>query len=156
MPSSDTQFKKGNRIGAASRNTYDPRDLPRVTELAARGVRVKDIARAIGVSEDTWRLLMVNDSALAAAYDTGRGEMHDKLVGVLFEKAMSGDTVCILFSLKVFFGYRDQNDPSANLEFRPQINITLPGALPLKEFMQLEGELTKALPPKLAKELQRG
>ena len=82
-----------------------------ITKLAARGVREKDIARAVDVSEPTWLSLKRDFPEVQAAVDAGRQVMHDALVGKLYEKAMAGDTIALLFAMKVMFGYRENEPP---------------------------------------------
>ena len=148
-------IKKGEVLNpnGARRRTIASRDLPTITALAARGVRERDIARAVQVSPTTWPRLRDTDPAVNAAFEAGRQQMHDALVGKLYEKAMKGDTVALLFSLKVFFGYRE-NELTHD---RPQINIiNLPGAAPIAEYkgQTLEHEGPPALPDK--SEVSRG
>jgi len=102
-----------------------------ITKLAARGVREKDIARAVNVSEPTWIKRKNDEPALRAAFDAGRQVMHDALVSKLFERAMKGDIVPALFLLKVVFGYRENDVPD---ELRPQVVINIPAALPREEY----------------------
>ena len=157
MPSSDTQFKKGNTIGHKGKPPvpFDTGPMLKVVEeLAARGCRQTDIARACGVSAETFLRLLREDAALKNAHDAGRGQMHDALIGRLYQQAMtSPNPACLIYACKVLLGYRENDVPQ---ESRPIINITLPGALPMEKFVALEGKLAKALPPTLAKELVRG
>jgi len=100
--------------------------LPTIKELAAKGVRVKDICRAIEISEPTWTKCLAEQPEVRDAFDSGRQVMHDALVSKLFERAMKGDLVPNLFLLKCVFSYREMGDESG--EGRPNIVINLPGA----------------------------
>ena len=151
-PQGTHRFQKGHKIRNlhSQRGLPQPRraltkaDLPAITQLAARGVRETDIARALGIGAQTWQRLRREDDAVIAAYDDGKQQLHDSLIGKLYERAMNGDTACLIFSCKVLLGYRE-NEPAA--EFRPQINITLPAALPMEKFETLSAEYQKLPAP---------
>jgi hypothetical protein len=77
--------------------------------------------------------------------------MHDALVGKLYEKAMRGQDVPILFLLKTVFGYAE----GAPLgDARPQVIINLPAAVPLEQYRTIEGQMTNL--PAAIKESRRG
>src|SRR5262245_16772510 len=125
MRGSDGRFlpgKSGNANGVP-RKTLTTQHLTVVTQLAAKGVREADIARAVGLSVPTWIGLKTTVPAVADALALGQRMMHDALIGKLYEKAMNGDTVALLFMLKSRFGYKEGTEPS---EARPQIVINLP------------------------------
>ena len=146
MARNSTTWKPGTVTNPRGRapKTIAARDLAAITKLAARGCREKDIARAVGVSPPTWARIRDADPDVRAAFDAGRQVMHDALIGKLYEKAMGGDTVSLIFACKILLGYRE-ND--AAVEFKPQVTITLPGALPLEKFAALERE-ARLLPHK--------
>ena len=58
--------------------------------------------------------------------------MFEGLVGKLFEKAMGGDTIALIFSLKAFFQVRENSEVPP--ESRPHVVINLPGASPLSKY----------------------
>ena len=126
-------FKKGQSGNPAGppRKTIPTRALPQITKLAARGVREKDIARAVDMAPDTWARYKDSHPEAAHAFEAGRQIMHDALVGKLYEKAMHGDTIALIFALKIFYGYRDNTELQ---ELRPQVVINLPGAVPLDQY----------------------
>jgi hypothetical protein len=131
------RFKKGD-VGNPSggrRKTIPASKLPLITQLAARGVREKDIGRACDMSRDTWTRYRNANPEVAAAFEAGRQVMHDALVGKLYEKAMGGDTIALIFALKCFFGYRENAEVP---ELRAQVVINLPGAAALSDYKIVE------------------
>jgi len=105
-----------------------PRDgLATITDLASRGHTEKDIARALGMSAHTFSRLKGENPAVADALDEGRSIEHLALYGVLFEKAMAGDIVALLFLLKTRHGYRELADVTP--QNTVSITFKLPGAL---------------------------
>ena len=145
MAKSRTSFKSSNRANPSGRPQKEvaTRDLPVITKLAAKGVREKDIARAVGVSEPTWLRIKRDCPEVVAALDAGRQVMHDALVGKLYEKAMRGQDVPILFLLKTVFGYAEG---TALGDARPQVIINLPSAVPMEQYRTIEGEAAMNLP----------
>jgi len=139
-----TSFKPGiaPNPNGAPRKTIPASELKLITADAARGCREKDIARTLGMSALTWQRIKERDPAVQAAFDAGRQKMHDALIGKLYEKAMKGDTVSLIFACKILLGYRE-NDVA--MEFRPQITITLPDALPAEKYAALEGKAQRVL-----------
>ena len=105
--------------------------LQTITALATKGVREKDIARAVGMSVPTWIKYKADFPEALAALEDGQQAMHDALIGKLFEKAMGGDIVALLFTLKSRFAYREGDEPS---EVRPQVIINLPGATSVQQY----------------------
>ena len=145
MTKNRTSFKPGTRANphGAPRKMLPASSLKLITADAARGCREKDIARTLGMSAPTWVKCLAEQDEVRAAFDAGRQLLHDALIGKLYERAMSGKSdACLIFATKVLLGYRE-NDVA--VEFRPQINITLPGALPLEKFAALEHEGRKLL-----------
>lgn len=117
------------------RKFVDARYLPLITQLAAKGCRASDIARAVGMNERTWVKCLDEQPGVREAFDAGRQQMHDSLVGKLYQRAMHGDTACLIFAHKVLLGYRE-NEPIADQ--RPVVNITLPGpAASLEDFKRM-------------------
>lgn len=126
-------FKKGQSGNPAGprKKTVPASRLALITQLAARGVREKDIARAVDMSADTWVRCRDVQPEVANAFEAGRQAMHDALVGKLYEKAMHGDTIALIFALKIFYGYRDNAEVQ---ELRAQVVINLPGATSLDKY----------------------
>jgi hypothetical protein len=145
-------FQKGevHNPKGAPRKTLAKQDLAAITKLAAKGVRERDIARAVGVSNQVWDRQKVEQPEVQAAFHAGRQVMHDALVGKLFERAMKGDIVPNLFLLKTVFGYREGDEPQ---EVRPQITINMQGTLSPEAYREriaarhvIEHETPPALP----------
>jgi len=127
-----TRFRKGqsgNPLGREKRSV-PVTELATITALAARGVREQDIGRAVGMSQQVWARQRDAQPEVMEALNAGRQQMHDKLVGKLYAKAMSGDTVSLLFLLKSRFGYREGESAEGA---RPQVIINLPAAMPTLE-----------------------
>lgn len=123
-----TQFKPGQSGNPAGgkKLTVPASALPIITKLAAKGVRQRDIGRAIGVSQQVWNRQREAQPEVADALAAGQQKMHDALVHKLYEKAVEGDTVSLLFLLKCRFGYREGDE--LNSDSKPQVIINLPGA----------------------------
>ena len=122
-----TRFVKG-RVGnpkGEAPMVLDRALLPTIKQLASRGVREQDIARACGIDPTTWVRIRKEDPEAADAWAAGRQVMHDALVGKLYERAMKGDLVPALFLLKCVFHYREDSPAEA-----PSIVINLPPAIP--------------------------
>jgi hypothetical protein len=146
MPKEATQFKPGQSGNPAGgpRKLLKPGDLEVVTKLAAKGVREKDIARAVGMSEPTWQRLKADFENVRNALDAGRQRMHDSLVGKLYERAMAGETVPLLFLLKTRFGYREGDELGDNA--RPQVIINLPAPMSAEQYEKVVQHVPPALP----------
>ena len=109
--------------------------LQKIRDLASCGHTEKDIARALGMSASTWTRIKSEDPAALDALDAGRSVEHLKLYGKLMEKAMAGDIVAILFSLKTRHGYRELVDVSqANVV---QVVFSIPAALDPADYAKL-------------------
>lgn len=136
MPGETTQFKPGQIANPQGRRPTKiaKRDLPAISKLAARGVREGDISRWLGVSGPTWQRIKRDQQEVQDALDAGRQKMHDALIGKLYERAMAGETVPLLFILKARFGYREGDELGGSAQ--PQITINLPGAVPLAQYVE--------------------
>jgi hypothetical protein len=66
-----------------------------VEKLTAYGVTQDHIAREIGISQKTLQTHYRDE------IDLGTARANAKVAGVLFEKAMAGDTACLIFWLKI-------------------------------------------------------
>ena len=132
MPS-DTRFKPGHKPAPPTRRfkkSVAAADLPTITQLAARGVREIDLARSLGLSQHSWERIKRDDPAVMEAFAAGRQQMHDALVGKLFEQALKGQLVPTLFLLKTVFHYREDAPPEM-----PHIVINLPHAAPATNYL---------------------
>lgn len=107
-----------------------------IHDLAADGFSVRGVAARLGTSQDTLRLWFERHPKLQEAFEQGREAERYALHNKAFQMAMEGNISALMFLLKARHGYRegDQGD-TAN---RVSINFTLPGALPMAQF--IEGE----------------
>jgi len=67
------------------------RGLKVVEELAARGVAVPTIAKALRMGKETFRRVRERQPEVQEALDRGRAIEHDRLVAKLHELAMDGN-----------------------------------------------------------------
>jgi len=107
-----------------------------IKTTASRGCSETTIANALGVSFDTWMRFRGDHPELKEAYDQARAIEHDALVGVLFEKAMKGDTVAAMFLLKCRHNYRD-GGVTIEDNRRVQIGVVLPSSLNPDQYKQI-------------------
>ena len=113
-----------------------PRDgLAKIRDMASRGHTEKDIARALGMSATTWTRIKGDEPAAQDALDEGRSIEHSALYGKLYEKAMAGDIVALLFLLKCRHNYRETVDVTQTNAV--QITFQIPGALDPADYAKL-------------------
>lgn len=123
-------------------------DYELVRELAAKGNSLRTIARETGIRWGTFLKQRKLDEELEEAIQSGRGQEHDALFGRLYgiatqSKGKEAVTACI-FLLKCRHGYRELGDlPDA--QPRVSVQITLPGALSLEQYENLEPPSAKTL-----------
>lgn len=131
-----TITKNGKIIG---RPRLDPRpqDFERIVEAASQGYGAAAIARSLGVSRETLQLWRREHPVIAEAFDLARDQEHKLLYDKLIEKALAGDTVCILFALKTRHGYREGQPLEGTSSSRVQIEIKLPGALAPAQYAEV-------------------
>src|SRR5262245_5098668 len=98
-----------------------------IAAMYGAGARHKDVARRLGIHDTRWKLTIETDPRAADAMEAGRSELHEELMGLLLSKAKAGNVPCLLFSLKVLFGYRENNPLPVEIDAR--VKIELPGAL---------------------------
>jgi hypothetical protein len=113
--------------------------LEKIRDLASHGHSEKDIARALGMSAPTWTRVKNETPEAQDALDAGRSVEHLALYGKLYEKAMGGDIVALLFLLKCRHGYRETLDITQTNAV--QIVFQIPAALAADEYAKL---ITKA------------
>ncbi|MEJ1339417.1 MAG: hypothetical protein RPU34_10420 [Candidatus Sedimenticola sp. (ex Thyasira tokunagai)] len=115
-----------------------------IRDMAARGCREIDIARASGVSYNTWMRIKDEDPRALDALEEGRGIEHQKLVGALFEAAMKGNAIAAMFLLKTRHGYREGFTVEHNSNVK--ISVELPAALSADQYTRVIEHQTPALP----------
>jgi len=114
--------------------------LEKIRDLASRGHSERDIARALGMSANTWTRIKDENPEAQDALDEGRSIEHLALYGKLYEKAVvHGDIVALLFLLKCRHGYRETLDITQTNAV--QIVFQIPAALAADEYAKL---ITKA------------
>ena len=103
-----------------------------IRNLAERGVRETDIARALGMSFKTWKRIKDENDEARETLEEARQIEENKLFGILYEKAMKGDTVSAIFLLKSRHGYKEGADQvNAN---QVNVKITLPGSMDPEDY----------------------
>lgn len=119
--------------------TLKKTDYSKISRLAERGVSEVDICEALGISFPTWARLKKEDEKALEAFETARRKEERELVGVLYEKAMNGDSTCAMFLLKTRHGYLEGKEVvNANAV---NVQITLPGSMQPEDYKkQLEVE----------------
>lgn len=126
---------RDNGIGASNVWQLEPDDYLQVAAMAARGFRHEDVARRLGMGREAWQRLRDEDPKALEAFETGRGELHEQLLSNLLVKAREGNVPCLLFAMKILFGYRE-NQPVPQ-EHLHRIRIELPGALSVEQWEKL-------------------
>jgi len=128
-----------------------PKHLPIIRELAERGVREVDIARALNMSRDTWFRIRREDERAAEAWEEGRSVEHSALRGKLFDTAVNGrgkeSVTAAIFLLKARHNYRDNSQVEVEHNHRVKIAIELPAALSADQYNQI-----RQVHPKLLKQ----
>jgi len=108
-----------------------------VEELAARGVSVATIARALGFGKDAFRAVRNRQPEVEEALDLGRSREHDKLVALLHRQAEEGQYVPAMFLLKTRFGYREGEPFEANVNVSVNTGgvVVVPQKMSMEEFL---------------------
>lgn len=116
------------------KKTLPTNGLQTIRDLAERGVKETDIAKALGMSFPTWQRIKEENEEARETLEEARQIEENKLFGVLYEKAMKGDSTAAMFLLKTRHGYRE----GAELVNANQVNvkITLPGSLNPDEYLK--------------------
>jgi hypothetical protein len=104
------------------------RTYVQVAAMAARGLRLEDIARRLEIGTTTFKRLKERDPRVLEAYETGSSELHEELVGLLIKKAKKGETAALLFALKTRFSYRESG-PTVDHHHTHAVRIELPAPL---------------------------
>lgn len=85
-----------------------PEQVEIVRNAAGLGLRLDDIAYLLGVSPSAFDSIKARDSKLKEAYEAGKVRAYQAVASTLYQKAMAGDTVCMIFYLKSQAGWNDQ------------------------------------------------
>ena len=147
------KFIEGNTVATACKLHPPKGAVAIVRKLTAKGCSEVTIAKGLGVSRHTWENWRDEYPDIHQAWQEGRGEMHDALVGVLYESATKDKTiVSAMFLLKTVFGYKEGAD--VTVANRVSITFEVPGALKPDVY---EAEIIKAsLPKSKLKEISNG
>jgi hypothetical protein len=90
------------------RDRCDTKKKRFIETLAAQGT-VSHAAQAAGVSRNTVYRWRIEDREFAARWDDAQEKAVDAVESVLYQKALSGDTICMIFYLKAHRPiYRDK------------------------------------------------
>lgn len=133
----------GPRGGIVGRSRkLPPADAAELIEAhAADGWSLVGIAMKLGTSAEILRRWCDNDAALAAALSRGRERERHALHNKLFRTAMEEDSrdsvIAAMFLLKARHGYKEGVDP-IDSGARVAVNIVLPGARPLSDFIEVK------------------
>lgn len=116
------------------KKTLPTNGLQTIRDLAERGVKETDIAKALGISFPTWQRIKEENEVARETLEEARQIEENKLFGMLYEKAMKGDSTAAMFLLKTRHGYREGAEVvSAN---QVNVKITLPGSLNPDEYLK--------------------
>lgn len=107
-------------------------DIAKIEKLTSEGCSQIEVAREIGINRDRLYRWRREFPEVGEAMEAGLAKEHKALRSVLIEKALAGDTVCILFALKSRHGYREH--APVEQESRVNIQISLPGALSAEQY----------------------
>lgn len=122
---------------ARPRKTLPPDGLKIIRELASKGVKETEVAKALGLTFKTWKRIREENPEAKAAWEEAKAEEHDALVGVLYEKAIKGDSTAAMFLLKSRHGYRDHGPTEGGDSARVNLVFNLPAPLNADQYAKL-------------------
>ena len=106
----------------------------KITRLAERGVAETEIAKALGVSFPTWARWKNEIDQIGDALQEARAIEEEKLTGMLFDKAMKGDSTAAMFLLKTRHGYLEgKQHVNAN---QVNVQISVPGSMDADQYQK--------------------
>jgi hypothetical protein len=106
----------------------NPLHLRIVEDMSGRGARLDDIACVIGISPRTLDRWLKHDD-VKLAYKRGKAVAVDDVSRTLYQKALDGDTVAMIFYLKAQAGWSDkQNEQPQEM---PDVQIYMPKREPV-------------------------
>ncbi len=110
------------------------KDYDKIRTLAERGVKETDMVKALGISYPTWKRLKEEDEKALEVFEEAKKIEEDALVGMLYEKAMKGDSTAAMFLLKTRHGYKEGAEQvNAN---QVNVKITLPGSMEPDQYLK--------------------
>jgi hypothetical protein len=108
---------------ARAKLEINPLHLRIVEDMAGRGATLDDIACVIGISPSTLDRWQKHEE-VKFAYKRGRAIAKDNIARTLYDKAMDGDTIAMIFWLKAQGGWSDkQREITQDM---PEIEIYMP------------------------------
>jgi hypothetical protein len=113
---------------AREKLVIDPLHLRMVEDMAGRGAILDDIACVIGISPRTLDRWLKHED-VRFAYKRGRAIAKDNVARTLYEKAMEGDTIAMIFWLKAQAGWTDKQAEVA--QEMPDVQIYMPKREPV-------------------------
>lgn len=87
-----------------------PISLAQVQQLASEGHTEGEIARRLGISQDTLTRRKADVADLADAIKAGQESAHSTVSNALFQQASKGNVTAIIWYEKTRRGFRDQQD----------------------------------------------
>jgi len=81
--------------------------LETVERLATRGMTYQQIAYYLGISNPQLSIIRKEDELLNLYLERGKSKGIEAVSGMLFDKAMAGDTIAGIFYLKCIAGWRE-------------------------------------------------
>lgn len=121
--------------GGGQEIALKPGAYKRIEALASEGHALGSIARSLGMSRRAFQEVRKRDPEAQDAFETGKAVDEALVANVLRAKALSGDTVAMLFWLKTRHGYRE-GDPAQASGPSVQINLALPSPKSQEEYMR--------------------
>jgi hypothetical protein len=106
----------------------NPLHLRIVEDMSGRGARLDDIACVIGISPRTLDRWLKHDD-VKLAYKRGKAVAVDDVSRTLYQKALDGDTVAMIFYLKAQAGWSDKQNEQA--QEMPDVQIYMPKREPV-------------------------
>jgi hypothetical protein len=106
----------------------NPLHLRIVEDMSGRGARLDDIACVIGISPRTLDRWLKHDD-VKLAYKRGKAVAVDDVSRTLYQKALDGDTVAMIFYLKAQAGWSDKQVEQP--QEMPDVQIYMPKREPV-------------------------
>jgi len=109
----------------AAPRKHPPANAAKTTEeLAAKGASIIGIARAMGVTRETFKRWCDEDEVMQEAFDAGRETLRQQLIALIVQAATlnKGANANAMFLLKTMFGFREFDSASTKLD----VNVVAP------------------------------
>ncbi|MCP8939395.1 hypothetical protein NK718_12795 [Alsobacter sp. SYSU M60028] len=137
------------------RKTLPANGLRIISDLACRGVREVEVARALGMSWHTWKRIREEDQEAKRAWEEAKAIEHDALVSSLFNMAVGApaeydaegnvvraevkrDAWAAAFLLKARHDYRDTGAASeGGADQRVAVVVNIPAPMSPEDYAKL-------------------